>query len=191
MPKKKEKIISVEVIEVNSTWDYRNTKILNNFICKKDDAEKMVAEMDRQELWKHERKYDEEVKSILAAPGTRNASSVFFTQDVSVEEPKLPSSVKPGTKYIYKVYDYFDGKLNTEYGTQKDILGYIGKKIKTKYVYVTRNGVEDRIEYSQKAIADIFDELEETTSQLEIVPAGRSGATNDSIIVSIFKNCMK
>jgi hypothetical protein len=191
MPKKKEKIVSLEVIETNSLWDYRNSRILQNFICKKDDTEKTVADMDLKDYWKHEKNYANEVKAILAAPGTRNSSSVFFTQDVNVEEVKLPVSVKASTKYVYKVYDYLGDKLNTEYGTQKDILGYIGKKIKTKYVYVTRNGVEDRIEYSQKAIADIFDELEETTSQLEIVPAGRSGATDDSIIVSIFKNCMK
>lgn len=191
MPKKKEKIVSLEVIETNSLWDYRNSRILQNFICKKDDAEKTVADMDLKDYWKHEKNYANEVKAILAAPGTRNSSSVFFTQDVNVEEVKLPVSVKASTKYVYKVYDYLGDKLNTEYGTQKDIVSYIGKRVKTKYAYVTYNGKSRRIEYSPKAVTEILDGLEDTTSQFEIEPIVRSGATEGTILVSIFKNQIK
>ena len=66
MPRKKEKILSLEVIEPNSTWDYRETKVLNNFICKKDDAEKTIVDMDRREYWKHETSFKDQVKSILS-----------------------------------------------------------------------------------------------------------------------------
>lgn len=191
MPRKKEIILSLEVGEPNSMWDYSNTKILRNFICKKDDAEKVIVDMDQREYWKHEKNYSEEVKSILAAPGTRNASTVFFHEDVNVEEVKLPASVKPGTKYVYKIYDYSNDKVNSEYGTQKDIIAYISKKIKTKYVYVMYKGTVDKIEYSPKAVTDILNELEETTSQFEIEPVGRSGMTDNMLIVSIFKNCIK
>lgn len=183
--------MSLEVVEANSTWDYRETKVLTNFVCKANDAERTIQDMDSKEYWKHEKDYLSNVKSILAQPGTRNASNVFFSDDVSVEEVKLPTSVKPGTKYIYKVYDYFGDKLSTEYGTQKDILAYIGKKMKTKYVYVTYNGKTDRIEYSPKVVTDILNGLEETTSQFEIEPFSRSGVTGDMISVSIFKNCIK
>ena len=191
MPRKKEKILSLEVIEPNSTWDYREVKILTNFICKADDAERTIQDMDRREYWKHEKNYGPEVKAILAQPGTRNASTVFFTDDVNVEEVKLPTSIKSGTKYIYKVYDYCGDKLNTEYGTQKDILAYIGKKVKTKYAYVTYNGRGGRIEYSPKAVTGILNELEKTTSQFEIEPIGRSGITDGTILVTMFKNCLK
>ena len=191
MPRKKEKILSLEVGEPNSTWDYSNAKILKNFICKKDDAEKVIVDMDQKEYWKHEKNYSEEVKSILAAPGTRNASNVFFHEDVNVEEVKLPASVKPGTKYVYKIYDYSNDKVNSEYGTQKDIIAYISKKIKTKYVYVMYKGTVDKIEYSPKSVTDILNELEETTSQFEIESVGRSGMTDNMLIVSIFKNCIK
>lgn len=191
MPRKKEKILSLEVGEPNSTWDYSNTKILKNFICKQDDAEKVIVDMDQKEYWRHEKNYSEEVKSILAAPGTRNASNVFFCEDVNVEEVKLPASVKPGTKYVYKIYDYSNNKVNSEYGTQKDIVAYISKKIKTKYAYVTYNGTMDKIEYSPKAVTGILNELEETTSQFEIESVGRSGMTDNMLIVSIFKNCIK
>lgn len=191
MPRKKEKILSLEVGEPNSTWDYSNAKILKNFICKKDDAEKVIVDMDQKEYWKHEKNYSEEVKSILAAPGTRNASNVFFHEDVNVEEVKLPASVKPGTKYVYKIYDYSNDKVNSEYGTQKDIIAYISKKIKTKYVYVMYKGTMNKIEYSPKSVTDILNELEETTSQFEIESVGRSGMTDNMLIVSIFKNCIK
>jgi hypothetical protein len=191
MPRKKEKILSLEVIEVNSTWDYRETKTLNNFICKKDDAEKTIVEMDRKECWKHETGYKDQVKAILSDPGTRSYSDVFFNDDVNVEEVKLPASVKSGTKYVYKIYDYSGDRVNTEYGTQKEILAYLGKKIKTKYAYVFYNGTRRKIEYSPKAVTDILNELEETTSQFTIEPIGRAEAADNAFLVTMFKNCMK
>ena len=191
MPRKKEKIVSLEVAEPNSTWDYRNAKILKNFVCKKGEAERVIIDMDQKEYWKHEKKYPENVKAILAEEGTRNASNEFFGDDVYVDEVKLPASVKADTKYVYKVYDYTGDRVTTEYGTQKDILGYIGKKIKTKYAYVTYNGQGEKIEYTPKNVAAILNELEKTTSQFEIETYGRSGSTDSSIIVSIFKNCIK
>ena len=184
MPRKKERILSLEVGEPNSMWDYSNTKILRNFICKKDDAEKVIVDMDQREYWKHEKNYSEEVKSILAAPGTRNASNVFFHEDVNVEEVKLPATVKPGTKYVYKIYDYSNDKVTSEYGTQKDILAYIS-------TYVMYKGTTNKIEYSPKAVTDILNGLEETTSQFEIESVGRSGMTDNMLIVTIFKNCIK
>lgn len=191
MPRKKEKILSLEVIEPNSTWDYRPMKVLNNFICKADDAEKTIQEMDRREYWKHEESYTSQVKAILAPAGTRNSSTVFFGDDVNVEEVKLPASLKTLPSYIYKIYDYTGEKCTTEYGSQKDVLAYISKKVKTKYAYVTYNGQSSRIEYSPKAVTDILKELAETTSQFEIEPVGRSGNTDTMIIVSTFKNCVK
>ena len=191
MPRKKEKILSLEVVETNSTWDYRPARILTNFICKADDAEQTIQDMDRKEYWKHEKDYTSQMKAILAQPGTRNASTVFFTDDVNVEEVKLPATIKAGTKYVYKIYDYSGDKVSIEYGTQKDILGYISKKIKTKYAYVTYNGQVEKIEYAPKNVAAILNELEKTTSQFEIEAYGRSGFTDSSIIVSIFKNCIK
>ena len=191
MPKKKRKIMSLEVLEPNSTWDYSAFKVLNNFICDAEDAEKTIQEMDIREYWKHETTYKDQMKGILSTPGTRNASTVFFGDDVRIEEVKLPSTVKSSTKYVYKVYDYVGDKVNVEYGTQKDAIAVISKRIKTKYAYVTHNGEVTRIEYSPKTVAGILDGLEETTSQLEIESVGRSGMTSDPVIVSIFKNKMK
>ena len=128
------------------------------------------------------------VKAILAPDGTRNASTVFYGDDVSYEEVKLPASVKPGTKYIYKIYDYTGDKLSTEYGTQKEIVAHISKRIKTKYTYVMYNGEANKIEYSPKTVIDVLNELEKTTSQFSIEPLGRSGSTEDLMLVSIFEN---
>jgi len=58
-------------------------------------------------------------------------------------------------------------------------------------VYVMYKGTVDKIEYSPKAVTDILNELEETTSQFEIESVGRSGMTDNMLIVSIFKNCIK
>jgi len=191
MPRKKQKIVALEVVEANSKWDYRPARVLTNFICKEEDAEKTVQEMDRLEFWKHEPDYTSQVKAILAPAGTRNASTVFYNDDVNVEEIKLPSSVKGGTKYIYKVYDYSSDRVQTEFGTQKDALAYISKKIKTKYAYVNYNGETRKIEYTAKAVTEILNGLEETTSQFGIESVGRSGNTDNNILVSIFKNCVK
>lgn len=191
MPRKVEKIISLEVVEPNSMWDYRETKGLTNFICKKDEAERVLQDMDRRDYWRHKKNYVDEVKGILAPAGTRNSSVVFFADDVNVEEIKLPSNIKDSTKYIYKVYDYVGEKLNTEYGTQKEALACISKKIKTKYAYVTYNGETRKIECTPKAITDILNELEKTTSQFEIESVSRSGDTSDAVLITIFKNCIK
>ena len=190
MVKKKKAILAVEMLEINSTWDYRGRKIFNNFICNQENAESAMIDMDIKETWKHEKGYSDELKGILAERGTRNASETFFGDDVCVEEVKLPASIKPSTKYIYKIYDYAGDKLNVEYGAQKDAMAYISKKIKTKYAYVSYNGIGEKIEYSPKTVTDILDELESTTSQFEIEPVGR-GDADEIIIVSIFKNCIK
>lgn len=188
MPKKKKKILSVEMLEINSTWDYRNARIFNNFMCNQEDVESTMVDMDRKEYWKKGQQYKDEVKSILAPRGTRNASEMFFDNDVCVEEVKLPASIKPTTKYIYKIYDYSGDKLNIEYGTQKDAVAYISKKIKTKYAYVSYNGINGKIEYSPKAVVETLNSLENTTSQFSIEPLGRSGSTEDLLLVSIFEN---
>lgn len=191
MPRKKEKILALEVVETNSLWDYRPTRAFHNFICKDTAAEKTVTDLDLKENWKHDKDYPDNVKAILAPFGTRSHNCNFYGSEVCVEEVRLPASVKAGTKYIYKVYDYAGGKLNTEIGTQREAVAYIGKKVKTKYAYVTSNGRSQRIEYSPKAVAEILDGLEETTSQFQIEPIGRSGATDETILVSIFKNQIK
>lgn len=191
MAKKKKKVISLEVLEINATWDYRVAKSLMNFICSEEDAEKTVQDMDTKELWKHENGYQKAVKAILAPEGTRNSSSIFFGDDVSVEEVKLPLSMKTIPEYVYKIYDYTGEKCVTEYGTQKDVLAYLSKKLKSKYALVTYNGKTRKIEYSPKAVSSILKELAETTSQLNIEPIGRSGNTDTTIMVSTFKNCVK
>lgn len=191
MPRKKKKIVSMEVLEINSMWDYRNSKALRNFVCYEEDVEDTVKEMDTKETWKHEKDYEKQLKRVLAPSGTRNASNSLYSDDVAYEEVKLPSTIKPATKYIYKVYDYCDGKVSSEYGTQKDALAYINKKIKTKSAYVSYNGRNGRIEYSQKAVGEILGWLEDTTSQFSIEPLGRSGDTGEMILVSIFKNRLK
>lgn len=191
MSRKKTRFVSVEVVEPNSYWDYTKLKNLNNFVCKTDDVEEVIHDMDSGEHYETEEEYQDEVKAILARPGTRNASVSFFGDDVSVEEFKLPASIKPGTEYIYKIYDYCGGKTNVGYGTRKEIITHISKVVKTKYVYVTHNGNSEKTEYSAKMISDTLDELEKTTSQLEIEPVGRSGMTDDMILVTAFRNCIK
>ena len=191
MPRKKEKLLAIEVIETNSSWDYRPTRAFHNFICKETSADKMITDADLQENWKYDKEYSSNLKAILATPGTRNHSYVFYGSEVCVEEVKLPASVKPGTKYIYKVYDYTGGKLITDVGTQKDIISYLGKRIKTKYACVSSNGKSEKIEYSQKTIAEMLSGLEETTSQLQIEPVGRSADSDETMLISIFENRIK
>lgn len=192
MPKKKSKILSLEVSEINAQWDYSSSKPFRNFICKEEDVEETLERMLTKSATKHEKTYTDQVEAILAPRGSRKSSNVFFGEEVSVEEAKLPKSIKPTSSFVYKLYDYTDNKLKTEYGTQKDAVSYISKRIKTKYAVVTHNGRAQKIENTQKAMIDILSHLEDTTSQLGIEPIGRTtGDTEDIIIVSIFKNCVK
>lgn len=191
MPRKKKKLISLEVVETNSLWDYRNSRTLTNFVCAEEDAEKTVPKMDRKETWKHETDYSKQVKAILAPAGTRNASNIFYTDDVSVEEVKLPASMKTIPAYLYKIYDYSGEKVAVSYGSQKDIVAYLSKKIKVKNALVTSNGEQRKIECTPKNLSSMFNGLEETTSQAGIEPIGRSGCTGDMYLVSMFKNCVK
>ena len=191
MSRKKKKVIALEVIEVNATWDYSGSRILTNFICNEDDIDKTMIASDRNEYWKHEKNYVKERDSIFAKKGTRGASDVFFTDYVSVDEVKLPPNIKASTKYVYKIYDYSNDKLNVELATQKDVISYLTKKIKTKYVLANYNGKSEKFEYVPKTVAGILDGLEETTSQFTIEPYGRSGGTGDEIMITIFKNYAK
>ena len=188
MPRKKEKIISLEVIEPNSTWSYIKERPFYNFICKKDEAEDILKTQDRRGLTGNMKQYESEVKSILAPSGTRNSSSVFFGNEVGVEEVSLSPKTLTGAKYVYKIYDYTGEKMHTEYGVQKEAIAYITKRIRSKYAYITHDGIEERIEYNPKQISELLTGLEFTTSQLEIAPSGRTGPTNDILLVSVFRN---
>lgn len=188
MPRKKIKYLSLEVVEANSTWDYRKSRSVKNFICKEDDFETTMTDMLTKETYKHDKHLKDEMKGVLAPKGTRNASDLFFGDTVNVEEVKLPASIKSSTDFVYKVSDYSNDKLNTEYGAIKDAIAYINKKIKTKYAYVSYDGETKRIENNPKAVTDILNELKDTTSVFTIEASGRSGVTDNFIIISTFKN---
>ena len=183
--------MSLEVAEVNSTWDYRKSRKLYNFICNEGDVEGIVREMRKNEYWIKDSSFDSQLKAILAPQGTRNSSNYFFGDDVAVEEIKLQTPPKPSMKYFYKIHDYSNEKLSYEYGTPKDIIAYISKKVKTKYAEVSYNGKTEKIENTSANIAEILDELEITTSQFYIEPVGRSEMNNVMILVSIFNNYVK
>jgi hypothetical protein len=142
MPRKKKRIVSLEVLEPNSLADYSQSKTLKNFICDADDAEKVIMEMDRKERWKHEKDYKEQVKAVLAPRGTRGASDTFFTDLVAVDEIKAKLSSTADKllsypNYIGTIQSFVNKYVTMQYirGRCKTNLQFVSDKEYAHYLY--------------------------------------------------------
>jgi hypothetical protein len=70
-------------------------------------------------------------------------------------------------------------------------LQLIQKKIKTKNVVMHYNGMTERCELDISQIDEILEGLEEDTIDFDIEPIGRGDVEGDTILVTVYKNCMK
>ena len=191
MAKKKERIMAFDILQPD-TLHKATERICKNFVC----FEKKVEECLMNEIRKPEHRNDEntlrEFKVITGyQTELRDGLGNLGMDLVSLVPVTLEKSVKTTTPYIYRTMDYSLSKPVVSFGTKKDALQTIQKKIKTKNVIMHYDGNTERGELDIDHIDEILGTLEEDTIDFDIEALGRNDVEGDMILVSIYKNCLK
>lgn len=190
MARKKERLMAFDTLQPDTKHEMTE-RVCRNFICFEKNVRECLMNEDINESWKHEEGREKEFDILLgyqteARGGLGNLGSNL----VSLLPVSLEKSVKSTTPYIYKTMDYSLSKPGEVFGTRKDALQTIQKKIKTKNVVMHYNGVTEKGEFDINRIDEILGTLEEETIDFDIEPIGRNDVEGDMMLVSIYKNCM-
>lgn len=189
--KKKEQLMAFDVLQPD-TLHKATERICRNFVC----YDSKVKECLHNEIRRDEYKADQDTErefGIICGYQTelRGGIGNLGMDVVSLLPVTLEKTVKTTTPYIYRVMDYNQTKATAMFGTRKDALQLIQKKIKTKNVVMHYDGTTERCELDIDRIDKILEGLEEDTIDFDIEPIGRGDAEGNMILVTVYKNCMK
>ena len=189
--KKKERVMAFDVLSPDTLHPH-NERVCRNFVCYEGKvSECLVNEIRRPEL-KNDEKTLREFKVLTGyQTEARDGLGNLGLDMVSLLPVTLESSVKTTTPYIYRTIYYGEGRPDETFCTRKDAISYIQKKIKTKNVVMHYNGMTERCELTSGYLEDLFAMLEPDTIEFDITAIGRGGIEGDSVLVTIYKNCMK
>lgn len=191
--KKKDRLMAFEILSPDTLHPHTE-RVCRNFVCYESDVRTLLdveIRNDKQYL-----KTDETTKhefDIIAGRQTelREGLGNLGIDMVSLVPISLEKSVKTTTPYIYRVRCYGESKLADSYGTRKEALSYIQKKIKTRRVVMHHNGITEKCDFDINHIDEVFNDLEEDTIEFDISQIGRGNTEGDTILVTVFKNDMK
>ena len=186
--RKKARIMAFETLCPDSqnkpTW-----RTCRNFICTEDKVKDCIVGSMRKEAYKKDIGISRDIETLLSfKTELRNGIGNIGDDMVALGPVELNKSIKTTTPYIYRVIDYTQAKAPEIYGTKKDALDIIQKKIKTKNAIVCYNGTRDRIEFNIDEVSDILTTLEDDTIDFDICTVGRGDVEGDILLVTIFKN---
>lgn len=189
--KKKEQLMAFDVLQPD-TLHKPTERICRNFIC----YDSKVKDCLHNEIRKDDHKTDKDTErefDIICGYQTelRGGIGNLGMDLISLLPVTLEKTVKTTTPYIYRLIDYSQTKSSAIFGTRKDALQFIQKKIKTKNVVMHYNGMTERCELDISQIDEILEGLEEDTIDFDIEPIGRGDVEGDTILVTVYKNCMK
>ena len=189
--KKQDRVMAFDTLQPD-TLHKPTGKICRNFICYETKVKDCLYSEDRNERWKHDAKTQKEF-DILTGYQTelRGGIGCLGTDMVSLIPVTLEKTVKTTTPYIYRIADYGTSRNTEAYGTRKDVLQYLQKRIKVKNVLMHYNGITERGEFDLNHIDEILGGLEENTVDFDVTPLGRGDAEGDVILITIYKNCLK
>ena len=188
--RKKAKIMAFETLCADSLHAPLG-RTCRNFICYEDKVKDNILESFRKDSYRKEVGIVRDIDTLLSfKTELRDGIGNIRDDMVSLVPIEVNKTVKPGVSYIYRVKDYTLAKPTDFYGTKKDILDFMQKKIKTKNIMVCYNGVRERREFNVDEISDILSGLEEDTIDFDICPLGRGDAEGDILLITIFKNCL-
>ena len=191
MARKKEKIMAFDILQPD-TLHPAYERICRNFVCYNTKVRECLAEEMRRLEYKNDQTTEKEFDTICGyQTELRDGLGNLGPNLISLSSISLEKTVKTTTPYIYRTMDYSQSKAPVVYGTKKDALQLIQKKIKTKNVIMHYNGVTERCEFDIDRIDEIFSGLEEDTIDFDIEPIGRGDIEGDIILVTVFKNDMK
>ena len=190
--KKKERLMAFEILSPDSLHPHTE-RVCRNFVAYENDVRRCLDEEIRKD--KEYLKTDEKTKlefDLIVGRQTelREGLGNLGIDMVSLVPISLEKSVKTTTPYIYRVRCYGEGRLDDSYGTRKEALTAIQRKIKTRRAIMHYNGVTERADFDIDHIDEIFNGLEEDTVEFDISQIGRNNMEGDIILVTIFKNRM-
>ena len=189
--KKKEKIMAFDVLQPD-TLHAAHERICRNFICYDTKVKECLTEEIRRNELKNDPATEKEFDIICGyQTELRDGLGNLGLDLVSLLPVSLEKTVKTTTPYIYRTMDYSQSKAPAVFGTKKDALQLIQKRVKTKNVLMHYNGITERREFDIDYIDGILECLEEDTIDFDIEPIGRGDVEGDMILVSIYKNCLK
>jgi hypothetical protein len=189
--KKKEKIMAFDTLQPD-TLHPAYERICRNFVCYDTKVRECLAEEMRRPEYKNDQTTEKEFDIICGyQTELRGGIGNLGLDIVSLLPVTLEKTVKTTTPYIYRTIDYSQAKVPAVFGTRKDALQLIQKRVKTKNVLMHYNGITERRELDIDYIDKILEGLEEDTIDFDIEAIGRGDAEGDMILVSIYKNCLK
>ena len=191
MGRKKERIMAFETLQPD-TLHAPTERVCRNFVCSEKNVRECLLNEGRTESWKHDPARETEFNALLSyQTELREGLGNIGIDMVSLLPVTLEKSVKSTTPYIYRTMDYSLNKPSVVFGTKKEALQLIQRKIKTKNVVMHYNGVTEKGEFDIARVEEILGTLEEETVEFDIEPIGRGGIEGDMVLVTIFKNCLK
>ena len=191
MARKKERIMAFDTLQPDTLHEATD-RVCRNFVCFENKVKECLHTEDRRESWKNDAGREKEFDILTGYQTELRGGLGNLGRDlVSLLPVTLEKSVKTTTPYIYRTIDYSLSKAAVEFGTRKDALQLIQKKIKTKNVVMHYNGITERCEFDVDHIDEILGTLEEDTIDFDIEAIGRNDVEGDMILVSIYKNCLK
>ena len=172
--KKKERLMAFEILSPDTLHPHTE-RVCRNFVCYEGDVRGMLdAEIrkDKQYL-----KTDENTKhefDIIAGRQTelREGLGNLGLDMISLVPISLEKSVKTTTPYIYRIRCYGESKPTDSYGTRKEALSFIQKKIKTRRVIMHHNGITEKCDFDINHVDEVFNDLEEDTIEFDISRLG-------------------
>lgn len=186
MGRKKREIMAFETLCPDSLR--KPSSVCKNFIVYGDCVEKMLHKEVRSEELKTDSVLKDFQSLLSFKTKYRDGLGNIGIDEVSLVPITLGSKVKGDTPYIYRILTYGETKTNPVYTTRKDAINDILRKVRVKSVFASYGGKNEEVELSEEMLNGIFDYIEKDTFDCAIVPLGRDGAKDLTILITIFKN---
>ena len=177
MVRQKEKIFSVEMLEVDGNHEHHNPIL--NFICKEKDLENSFNKCDVGKV------LNAVIVKTLLSDIESEPMKFINGNCVFIEEINPLKKFNSLDNYYYRINDYNENKAIL--GGFNDVIDYLKRKIKNKYAMISYNGINEKIEFSEKMVSDILSRMTGNTHVVVLNQLNNRGEESDSIIVTPFK----
>lgn len=181
MPRVKEKIYAVEILEEDTLRQYHN--YLDNFISKEKTLYQSFHLADKRNLFDSD-KAKKDLQELIKDTNKKECYEID-TETVFIDEISHSGKLKLTDEYLYRFYDYNEKK--GDFCAINEIIAYLKKKIKNKYANIYYNGITKRIEFNDSEVKKIIKEMSENTHTISLCQLNGKGDEYEPIIIVPFK----
>lgn len=181
MPRVKEKIYAVEILEEDTLRQYHN--YLDNFISKEKTLYQSFHLADKRNLFDSD-KAKKDLQELIKDTNKKECYPID-NETVFIDEISHSGKLKLTDEYLYRFFDYNEKK--GDFCTFNELITYLKKKIKNKYAIVYYNGITKKIEFSEDTIKPIIKEMTEDTHTISLNQLNGKGDEYEPIIIVPFK----